>query len=72
MLHKVNSFTLYKSELVLGDIILHEGCGWTTHVKGDIDWVNLVEQTSIVCKLLLHFELKVIHLEIVQWILKLK
>lgn len=69
--HEIHTFSLYQPELVLCDIIIQEWCRWSTHVHADVNRVDLIEESDVIGQLLLHLELKVIHLEIVDRVLKL-
>ena len=57
--------------MVLCDIIIKEWRRWSAHVHADVNRVDLVEESDVIGQLLLHLELKVIHLEIVDRVLKL-
>jgi len=58
--------------LILRDIIIEEWRGWPAHIHADVNWVDLIEQSNIICQLLLHFELEVVHLEVVDRVLEFK
>lgn len=54
------------------DIIIKERRRWPAHIHADVNWVDLIEQSNIICQLLLHFELEVVHLEVVDRVLEFK
>lgn len=69
--HEIHTFSLNKPELVLCNVFIKEWRRRPAHVHADVHRVDLVEESDVIGQLLLHLELEVIHLEIVDRVLKL-
>jgi len=63
---------LDESEILLGDIVIKEGSRGPAHVERNVHWVNLIKQPNVISKLLLNFELEVVHVEVIDGVLELK
>lgn len=52
--------------------VIKKWCGRSPHIQRHVKWIYFVEKSHVFSQLFLNFKLKLVHLKVINWVLKLK